>query len=86
MFNSIEILGLVAAVFTTAAFIPQVYKTWKAKSAKDLSLTMYLVFFTGLMMWLSYGYFINSISVILANTITGLLTIILIYFKLRYKD
>lgn len=86
MFNNIEILGLVAAVFTTSAFVPQVYKTWKTKSAKELSLTMFLVFFTGLMMWLVYGIFIDSLSVILANSITGLFSLVLIYFKLKYKD
>lgn len=85
-FNNIEILGLVAAVFTTSAFVPQVYKTWKTKSAKELSLTMFLVFFSGLMMWLVYGVFINSLSVILANSITGLFSLVLIYFKLKYKD
>ena len=85
-FNNIEILGLVAAVFTTSAFVPQVYKTWKAKSAKELSLTMFLVFFLGVMMWLVYGYLINSLSVILANAVTGLLALVLIFFKLRYKN
>ena len=83
-FNS-EIIGLIAASLTTAAFVPQVYKTWKTKSVDELSLTMYLVFFTGIVLWLTYGIFINSLSIILANTITGLLVLLLIYFKLKYK-
>ncbi len=84
-FNNIEILGLVAAVFTTSAFVPQVYKTWKSKSAKELSLTMFLVFFLGVMMWLVYGYLINSLSVMIANIVTGFLSLVLIFFKLRYR-
>ncbi len=83
-FNS-EIIGLIAASLTTAAFVPQVYKTWKTKSVDELSLTMYLVFFTGIVLWVIYGIFINSLSIILANTITGLLVLLLIYFKLKYK-
>ena len=83
-FNS-EIIGLIAASLTTAAFVPQVYKTWKTKSVDELSLTMYLVFFTGIVLWVTYGIFINSLSIILANTITGLLVLLLIYFKLKYK-
>jgi len=83
-FNS-EIIRLIAASLTTAAFVPQVYKTWKTKSVDELSLTMYLVFFTGIVLWLTYGIFINSLSIILANTITGLLVLLLIYFKLKYK-
>ncbi len=84
--DSIEILGLVAAVLTTSAFVPQVYKTWKTKSARNLSFTMYLVFFAGVMLWLVYGFFIDSLSVILANAVTGVLTLVLIYFKISYKD
>ena len=83
-FNS-EIIGLAAATLTTAAFVPQVYKTWKTKSVDELSLTMYLVFFIGIVLWLIYGIYINSLSIILANTITGLLVLALIYFKLKYK-
>jgi MtN3 and saliva related transmembrane protein len=86
IFNTVEILGLVAAVFTTSAFVPQVYKTWKAKSAKDLSLTMFLVFFIGVLLWLVYGYMIQSLSVVLANSVTAFLALILISFKLRYKN
>ena len=80
-----EIIGLIAASLTTAAFVPQVYKTWKTKSVDELSLTMYLVFFTGIVLWVIYGIFINSLSIILANTITGLLVLLLIFFKLKYK-
>jgi len=82
---NIEIVGLIAAALTTAAFVPQVYKTWKTKSADELSLTMYLVFFTGIMLWLAYGILLNSLSIMLANIVTGILVLVLIYFKWRYK-
>ncbi|MEL6916429.1 MAG: SemiSWEET transporter [Bacteroidota bacterium] len=81
----IEILGLVAASCTTAAFVPQVYKAWKYKSTKDISMTMYLVLFLGLMLWLVYGISIHSLPVILANAITGLLAFLVILLKIRYK-
>jgi MtN3 and saliva related transmembrane protein len=80
-----EIIGLLAALFTTIAFLPQVRKTWKSKSAKELSLSMYLVMFTGVMLWLTYGLLNNSISIILANIVTGILILTIIYFKLKYK-
>jgi MtN3 and saliva related transmembrane protein len=47
-----EALGMVAAVLTTASFLPQVYKTWKTKDTQSLSLTMYVCFFTGIVLWL----------------------------------
>jgi len=84
-FNNIEIVGLIAGVLTTIAYLPQVRKTWKTKSVKELSLSMYIVMFIGVMLWLSYGILMNSISIILANIVTGILTSTLIYFKLKYK-
>ena len=85
MIDNVEIIGFVAAVLTTSAFVPQVYKTWKSKSAESLSLTMYLVFFVGIIMWLIYGIHIKSLAMIFANTVTGILALLLIFFKLRYK-
>lgn len=85
MVDIYEIIGLLAALLTTASFVPQVYKTWKTKSADSLSLTMYLVFFVGILLWLVYGIHLNSLSMIIANTITGVLAILLIIFKLKYK-
>ncbi len=80
-----EIIGLVAAFLTTGAFVPQVYKTWKTKSTDDISLTMYLVLFIGLMLWLAYGISLNSLPMILANSFTGVLVLMVIVFKFKYK-
>jgi MtN3 and saliva related transmembrane protein len=85
MIDNFEIIGLLAAVLTTSAFVPQVYKTWKAKSAESLSLTMFLVFFVGVILWLIYGIHIKSLAMIFANTVTGILALLLIFFKIRYK-
>ena len=83
--DSIEILGLGAATCTTVAFIPQVYKVWKEKSVKDISLLMYLVLTLGLTLWLIYGIKIYSIPVILANGITLFLVLFMVYLKLKHK-
>jgi MtN3 and saliva related transmembrane protein len=85
MIDKYEIIGLLAAVFTTSAYVPQVYKTWKTKSVENISLTMYIVMAIGISLWLLYGIFLNSLSLILANSITVVLTIIIIVFKVRYK-
>jgi len=81
----IEILGLVAATLTTAAFVPQVYKTWLKKSTKDISLTMYLAMFIGVVLWCIYGILIESLPVTLANAVTALLLFVMLVLKLRYK-
>jgi len=83
--DSIEIIGLIAAILTTSAYLPQVIKTWKVKDVESLSLTMYVVMFSGVMMWLTYGILQNSISIVLANIVTGVLTLTLIFLKLKYR-
>ena len=80
-----EIIGLIAAAITTASFVPQVYKTWKSKSVESLSLTMYTAFFIGIVLWLIYGIHLDSLPMILANSITAVLALMLIIFKFRYK-
>ena len=85
MIDFYEIIGLVAAVLTTISFLPQVFKTYKTKDTSGLSLTMYIVFFIGVVLWSVYGIYINSLSVILANSITAILALYLIFMKLKYK-
>lgn len=79
-------LGLVAGTLTTIAFVPQVIKTLKSKSAGDLSLGMYALFCTGVLMWLIYGIIIEDIPVIAANAVTLSLALVILYFKIVYED
>jgi len=81
----IEVIGLIAAFLTTAAFLPQVYKTWKTKDASSLSLPMFSMFFVGVVMWLIYGFLIDSLAIILANAITIVSSFLLVYFKIKYR-
>lgn len=81
----IELIGFLAAILTTAAFVPQAYKIWKTKSAQGVSLSMYLIMFTGVSLWGVYGLFIRSNPMILANFITASLLIMIIYFKVKHK-
>jgi MtN3 and saliva related transmembrane protein len=81
----VEVIGLVAGTLTTFAFLPQLHKTWASKSAKDISLSWLITFISGITLWLVYGFCINAISVILANSITLVLTLIILFFKLKYR-
>ena len=83
--TSIDILGLVAGTLTTIAFLPQVIKTWKSKSAKDISLTMFLLFCVGVSLWLVYGIINRDLAIIVSNIMTLALASSILYFKLRYK-
>jgi MtN3 and saliva related transmembrane protein len=84
--NPIQLLGLSAGAFTTIAFLPQVLKTWKSRSAKDLSLGMFSFFCVGVAMWLAYGILVRDIPVIAANLLTLILASMLLFFKLKFKE
>ena len=84
--NMIQLLVLLAGGCTTIAFLPQVIKTWKSRSAKDLSLSMFSIFCIGVMLWLIYGIMVQDIPVIAANMLTLMLASTLLYFKLRFKE
>ena len=85
MIDSHEIIGLVAAVLTTASFLPQVFKTYQTKDTSGLSLSMYIVFFIGVVLWSIYGFYMKSLSIILANSITAVSAVYLIFMKVKYK-
>ena len=78
-----ESIGIIAAILTTSAFIPQVYKIYKEKKAQGVSLTMYLTMFVGVLLWFVYGVFIGSIAIIVANSVTAVLQLFVIIFKLK---
>jgi len=84
--DTFTIIGLMAGFCTTVAFLPQVMKTWRTKSAKDLSLGMYLIFCTGVGLWLTYGIMIGDLPIILTNIVTLFLALSILYFKLTFKD
>lgn len=85
MIDFYEVIGLIAACITTASFLPQVYKTYKTKDTSGLSLTMYFTFFIGIVLWLLYGIHLNSLPMILANSITAVSSLFLVIMKLKYK-
>jgi MtN3 and saliva related transmembrane protein len=82
--NYILLIGISAAFLTTFAFLPQVIKAHQSKHTKDLSLLMYTVLSLGLILWLIYGILLNSLPIILANSITLLLCLYLLLMKIKY--
>jgi len=81
------IIGLTAATLTMFAFIPQIIKMVKTKSAKDVSLITLIQLSLGVSLWIVYGIFIKDFVVILANCITlaSLITLLFLYFNYSVK-
>jgi len=82
-----EIVGIIAGALSCTTFLPQVIKTWKSKSTKDVSLTMFLIASAGTALWLIYGILINSFSIIATNIVVLLfsLTMLGLFFINREK-
>jgi MtN3 and saliva related transmembrane protein len=77
-------IGIAAAVCTTVSFVPQLLRVWRLRSAREISLTMFLVFSLGVFLWLLYGIRIHSIPVILANGATLALSLAILSLKVRF--
>ena len=78
----ITIIGLLAAACTTIAFLPQVIKTVKTKKTNDISLLMYVILTTGILLWVVYGLLTIDLPIILANSITFVLALIVLMLKI----
>jgi MtN3 and saliva related transmembrane protein len=81
-----EILGHIGSALSSITFIPQVYQTWKTKRVKDLNLFMILIVFISTVIWVLYGLWSNLLPVIICNSIICLLSLVLIYFKIAYRE
>ncbi len=79
----IEALGLFAACLTTSSFLPQAIRIWRTRSARDVSLTMYLMMAAGNSLWLAYGALIGSISMIFANATCLMMVASVLVLKVR---
>jgi len=79
-----DVVGYAAGLLATAAFVPQVAKTFKERRARDISLGMYVLFCAGVGLWLVYGLLIGSWPVIISNSVTLLLSGAVLVLKLRH--
>lgn len=77
-----ELIGYFAASLTTAAFVPQAWKSWRTRDLSGISLPMYALFTLGVALWMAYGLVIGSIPIVIGNAITLLLASVVLGLKL----
>jgi len=82
--DPVTLIGTLAGICTTLAFVPQVWQVYKSRSAKDISLGMYAIFISGVLMWLVYGVMIQAMPIIVANSVTLLLAGAVLLAKIRF--
>lgn len=81
--DTTSIIGNIAALLTTVSFLPQAIKTIKTKDTNSLSFPMYLLFVTGVSLWLVYGTLNNQMPIIVGNLITLILAGTILFFMLK---
>ena len=80
-----EIVGIIAGALSCTTFLPQVIKTWKSKSTKDVSLSMFLLASLGTTLWLVYGILINSISIIGTNIVVLIFSLTMLWLMFKHR-
>ena len=83
--QTVSVIGAVAALLTTVAYVPQAYKTIKTRSTASLSLPTYVMLFLGTCLWEAYGLLLGDWSIIITNLVCGLLGSVILYLKLVEK-
>lgn len=83
--NFIDILGFFAGICVTISVIPQILKIWKTKKVKDISLLTFSVLTFGVALWVLYGVLKNDLPIIITNSISLSLNILMVYFIIYYE-
>ncbi|WP_371802807.1 SemiSWEET family sugar transporter [Candidatus Lokiarchaeum ossiferum] len=79
-----ELVGSVAAILTTISFIPQAWKVYRTRKTDDISLSMWILFTTGVTFWMIYGFFLQDWNIVGANGVTALLAGYILVKKIQY--
>ena len=82
--SNIDLLGYLAGILVVASLLPQVIKSWKTKSTKDISLARYVIYVAGLILWIAYAAIIGNGPVAVMNAIGLILALSILYLKLNY--
>lgn len=80
----IDFVGYFAGILVVISLLPQTIKSWKTKSTKDLSLSRYIIYIVGLILWITYAIIIKNGPVAIMNSAGLILTGSILYLKLKY--
>jgi MtN3 and saliva related transmembrane protein len=81
---TITLVGSISAVLTTVAFLPQAWRVWRLRDAREISLPTFAIFSVGLVGWVVYGTEVASVPIVAANFVTLLIALAIVALKLRF--
>ena len=80
-----QYVGIGAGIFTAFSLLPQLYKIVKEKKAEDISYLMLFILLAGIGGWIWYGVLKNDYPIIITNSFSFIVNIIIIFFSVKYK-
>jgi MtN3 and saliva related transmembrane protein len=83
--TNIDMLGMLAGTISAIVFLPQVVKTWRSRSAKDISFLMFSLATVSVILWLIYGILIKNGPVIYTNSCVLVLSVVMLYLKIKFN-
>ncbi len=85
LFDGIQLIGIIAGIFTSASLMPQLIKTFKTKKVEEISLIMLITLMLGIALWIYYGILRKDLPIIITNAFSFLLNVTMIVLRLKYK-
>ncbi|MCC9064532.1 SemiSWEET family sugar transporter [Flavobacterium piscisymbiosum] len=83
--NLIDIVGLFAGTCVTISVVPQIIKVWKTKKVKQISLKTFGILTFGILVWIIYGILKKDLPIIITNSVSLCLNLIMVYFIIYYE-
>lgn len=83
--NIVSLVGIAASICTAISLLPQLIKVIREKEAGDVSIWMLIVLFLGLGLWIFYGVIKNDLIIIISNSFSLAVNIILFGYAMKYK-
>ena len=80
----IAVIGIVATLLAVVSLVPQVVRTWRTRSAVDLSGSWLLIAIVSMILWIAYGTLLSAWAIVVANAITLFLALLLLVMKIRF--
>lgn len=80
-----EIVGYVAGICIATCFLPQTLQTIKSKNVKDLSLISYIIYCIGMICWVIYGIYLNSLQMIIFNLVSLYFAATILFMIIKYR-
>ena len=80
-----QIIGFIAGIFTGISLLPQLIKIIKEKKTEDISTWMLLILMGGLALWITYGVLINNLPIIITNSFSMVVNVLITFLRFRFK-